>query len=50
VGLRNQGSILHHLYDLVLKTTKIREDLERSWETLAHEEERELALRKRRQL
>jgi uncharacterized caspase-like protein len=50
VGLINQGSILHQLYDLVLTTTKSREELERSWETLAREEEREIALRQRRQL
>jgi hypothetical protein len=50
VGLINQGNIFHQLYDLVLTTTKIRELLERYWETLAREEERRIALRKRRQM
>jgi hypothetical protein len=38
------------LYDLVLKTVKIQEELERSWQTLAQEEEREIALRQRRRV
>jgi len=45
VCLRNQGSVLHQLYDLVLKTKKNHEELKRSWETLAWEEEREIDLR-----
>jgi hypothetical protein len=45
VGLRNQGIVFHQLYDLVLTTTKIHVELEISWETLAIEEEREIALR-----
>jgi hypothetical protein len=49
VGLGNQMSILHQLYDLTLTTTRTREEIERSWETLAREEEREIARRKRRQ-
>jgi hypothetical protein len=50
VRLRNQGSVLHQLYDLVLTTTKSREELEISWETLAREEEREIVLRQRRRV
>jgi hypothetical protein len=45
VGLGNQTSILHQLYDLVLTTAQTREELERSWKTLSHEEEREIARR-----
>jgi len=49
VELKNKGSVLHQLYDLVLTTTKSHVELEISWETLAREEEREIALRQRRQ-
>jgi len=50
VGLINQGSVPHQLYDLVLTTGTSREDIERSWEFLAREEEREISLRQKRQL
>jgi len=33
---------------LVLRTTQTREELERSWETIAWKEEREIERRKRR--
>jgi hypothetical protein len=39
IGLRDQGSILHQLYDLAITTTRSHEELERTWEALAHEEE-----------
>jgi hypothetical protein len=45
IGLGNQRSILHQLYDLVLTTAQTREELERSWQTLSHEEEREIVRR-----
>jgi len=48
VGLRNKTSVLHQLYDFLLTTTRSREDIERSWETLSHEGEREIARRQRR--
>jgi hypothetical protein len=48
VRLINQTSVLHQLYDLVLATTRSREELEISWETLSHEEEREITRRQRR--
>jgi hypothetical protein len=49
VGLGNQTSVLHQLYNLTLTTTRTHEELERSWETLSHEEEREITRRQRRQ-
>jgi hypothetical protein len=42
IGLNNQRSILHQLYNLAITTTGTREELERSWETLVQEEEREI--------
>jgi hypothetical protein len=49
VGLRDQRSILHQLYDLTITTTRSHEELERTWEALAQEEEITIALRQRRQ-
>ena len=37
-------SVLHQLYNLTLTTTRTHEDLEISWETLSHEEEREIPI------
>jgi hypothetical protein len=48
IGLNNQRSILHQLYNIVITTTRTREELERSWETLVQEEEREILRRQRR--
>jgi hypothetical protein len=45
IGLGNQRSILHQLYNLVLTTTQTQEELERSWQTLVQEEEREIPRR-----
>jgi phosphoglycerate-specific signal transduction histidine kinase len=42
IGLNNQRSILHQLYNLVITTVETREELERSWQTLVQEEEREI--------
>jgi hypothetical protein len=39
---------MHHLQNLAITTTRTREELERSWETLVQEEEREILRRKRR--
>jgi hypothetical protein len=50
IGLRDQRSILHQLYDLAITTTRSHVELERTWEVLSQEEEREIALRQRRQL
>jgi hypothetical protein len=36
---QDQRSILHQLYDLAIMTTRSWEELERTWEALAHEEE-----------
>jgi hypothetical protein len=49
VGFRNQKSVLHQLYDLVLMKTKSHVEIERSWETLDREEEIAISLRQRRQ-
>jgi len=48
VGLNNQRSILHQLCNLVITTTDTKEELERSWQTLVQEEEREILCRQRR--
>jgi hypothetical protein len=48
IGLGNQRSILHQLYNLTITTTQTREELERSWKTLVQEEEREILRRQRR--
>jgi adenylate kinase len=48
IGLNNQRSILHQLYNLVIMTTETREELERSWKILVQEEEREILQRQRR--
>jgi hypothetical protein len=45
VGLGNQKSVLHQLYDLVLMIARSHEEIEISSETLSHEEEREIARR-----
>jgi hypothetical protein len=42
IRLNNQQSILHQLHILLITTTRTREELERSWETLVQEEEREI--------
>ena len=42
IGLGNQRSKLHQLYNLVLKTTQTHEELERYWRTLVQEEERQI--------
>jgi hypothetical protein len=34
IGLNNQRSILHQLYNLVIMTVETREELERSWQIL----------------
>jgi hypothetical protein len=49
VGLNNQQSILHQLYNLVISMAQTREYLERSWKTLVQEEEREILWRQRRE-
>jgi hypothetical protein len=49
IGLGNQRSILHQLYNLVLETTQTPEELERSWQNLVQEEEREILRRQRRE-
>jgi hypothetical protein len=41
IRLNNQRSVLHNLYNLVIKTIETREKLEISWKTLVQEEERE---------
>jgi hypothetical protein len=48
IGLNNQRSILHQLYNLVITTTETHEELERSWQILVQEEEREILRRQRR--
>jgi hypothetical protein len=48
VWLRDQGSILHQLYDLTIKKTKIHQELERTWEVLAREEEITIAFKQTR--
>jgi hypothetical protein len=42
IGLNNQRSILHQLYNLVISTAQTREELEGSWKILVQEEEREI--------
>jgi hypothetical protein len=39
----------HQLYDLAITTTRSHEELKRTWEALAQEEEIVIALRQRRQ-
>jgi hypothetical protein len=43
IGLRDQRSILHQLYDLVITTTRSHVELEMTWEVLSQEEEREIS-------
>jgi hypothetical protein len=50
IGLGNQQSILHQLYNLAITTARTREELENSWEILAREEEREIARRQRQRV
>jgi hypothetical protein len=45
IGLNNQRSILHQLYNLVISTAQTREELEGSWKILVQEEEREILRR-----
>ena len=40
IGMNNQRSILHQLYNLVIMAVETREELEKSWKTLVQEEER----------
>jgi hypothetical protein len=49
IGLKDQRSILHQLYDLTITRSRSHEELERTWEVLSQEEEREISLRKRTQ-
>jgi hypothetical protein len=35
IGLNNQRSILHQLYNMVIMTVETHEELERSWHILA---------------
>jgi hypothetical protein len=41
IGLNNQRSILHQLYNLVISTTETHEDLEWSWKNLVQEEQQD---------
>jgi hypothetical protein len=47
IGLRNQHSVLHQLYNLTITTTRTRAKLEISWKTLSCEDQREITRRKR---
>jgi hypothetical protein len=53
-GLANQTHIASNLFDLILKTTNNREELERSWEAIerdiAAQEQLEVRRRQRRNL
>ena len=48
IGLNNQRIILNQLYNLVITTIETQEELERSWQILFQEEEREILRRQRR--
>jgi hypothetical protein len=50
IGLGNQQSILHQLYNMEITTARTREQLENSWEILVHEEEREITRRQRQRV
>jgi hypothetical protein len=42
IGLNNQRIILNQLYNLVITTIETQEELERSWQILVQEKEREI--------